>query len=45
MKHSMTSAEAVVDALVEEGIEYVFGITGDTVLPLLDAPCHCAGKR
>ena len=40
MKNSMTAAEAVVDALIEEGIEYVFGITGDTVLPLLDAMYH-----
>ena len=36
----MTAAEAVVDALIEEGVEYVFGITGDTVLPLLDAMYH-----
>ena len=37
MKNAMTAAEAVVDALIEEGIEVVFGMTGDTVLPLLDA--------
>ena len=35
-----TAAEAIVDALVEEGIEYVFGVTGDTVLPILDAIYH-----
>ena len=35
-----TAAEAIVDALIEEGIEYVFGITGDTVLPILDAIYH-----
>ncbi len=39
-----TSAEAVVDALIAEGIEYVFGITGDTVLPLLDAIYHRRDK-
>jgi acetolactate synthase-1/2/3 large subunit len=27
----------VVDSLIEEGVEVVFGMTGDTVLPLLDA--------
>ena len=32
-----TAAEAIVDALIDEGIEYVFGVTGDTVLPILDA--------
>jgi acetolactate synthase I/II/III large subunit len=40
MKNNMTAAEAVVDALIEEGIEVVFGMTGDTVLPLLDAMYH-----
>lgn len=32
-----TAAEVIVQHLVDEGIRYVFGITGDTVLPLLDA--------
>lgn len=36
----LTAAEAVVDALIEEGVEVVFGMTGDTVLPLLDAMYH-----
>lgn len=40
MKNNPTAAEAVVDALIEEGIEVVFGMTGDTVLPLLDAMYH-----
>jgi acetolactate synthase I/II/III large subunit len=40
MNNSMTAAEAVVDALIAEGIEVVFGMTGDTVLPLLDAMYH-----
>jgi thiamine pyrophosphate-dependent acetolactate synthase large subunit-like protein len=40
MKNNMTGADAVVDALIEEGIEVVFGMTGDTVLPLLDAMYH-----
>ncbi len=35
-----TAAEAIVDALIDEGIEYVFGVTGDTVLPILDAIYH-----
>jgi acetolactate synthase-1/2/3 large subunit len=32
-----SAAEAIIDALVEEGVKAVFGMTGDTVLPLLDA--------
>ena len=39
-RNTLTAAEAVVDALIEEGIEVVFGMTGDTVLPLLDALYH-----
>ena len=39
-KNNLTAAEAVVDALIEEGVEVVFGMTGDTVLPLLDAMYH-----
>ena len=35
-----SAAEAIVDALIEEGIEQVFGVTGDTVLPILDAIYH-----
>ncbi len=35
--NQQTAAEAIVDALVREGIKAVFGMTGDTVLPLLDA--------
>lgn len=31
------AADLIVDHLVAEGVTYVFGITGDTVLPLLDA--------
>ena len=37
--NQQTAAEAIVDALVREGIKAVFGMTGDTVLPLLD-PGH-----
>ena len=40
MKNNPTAAEAVVDALIDEGVEVVFGMTGDTVLPLLDAMYH-----
>src|SRR3974390_983529 len=32
-----SAAEAIIDALIEEGVMAVFGMTGDTVLPLLDA--------
>lgn len=32
-----TVAEVIVQHLIDEGIKYVFGITGDTVLPILDA--------
>jgi acetolactate synthase-1/2/3 large subunit len=32
-----TAAEAIVDALISEGVQAVFGMTGDTVLPILDA--------
>ena len=39
-ENNLTAAEAVVDALIEEGVEVVFGMTGDTVLPLLDAMYH-----
>ena len=31
------AADAVVDALVEEGVKFVFGMTGDTILPIIDA--------
>ena len=33
---SRNAAEEVVQALVEYGIKQVFGMTGDTVLPILD---------
>lgn len=32
-----TAAEAIVQHLIDEGVRFVFGITGDTVLPILDA--------
>jgi acetolactate synthase-1/2/3 large subunit len=32
-----SAAEAVIDSLIREGVKAVFGMTGDTVLPLLDA--------
>ena len=35
--NQQTAAEAIVDALFREGIKAVFGMTGDTVLPLLYA--------
>ncbi|MBI2317975.1 MAG: hypothetical protein HYU75_13525, partial [Betaproteobacteria bacterium] len=31
------ASDAVVDALVEEGVQFVFGMTGDTILPIIDA--------
>ena len=35
-----SATEAIVDALIEEGIEQVFGVPGATVLPSLDAIYH-----
>jgi acetolactate synthase I/II/III large subunit len=35
--NQQSAAEAVIDALIREGVKAVFGMTGDTVLPLLDA--------
>lgn len=32
-----SAAEEIVQHLIDEGIKYVFGVTGDTVLPILDA--------
>jgi acetolactate synthase-1/2/3 large subunit len=37
MPSDRTAAEAIVQHLIDEGIKHVFGITGDTVLPILDA--------
>lgn len=34
--NQQSAAEAVIDALAREGVKAVFGMTGDTVLPLLD---------
>ena len=36
VKHE-NAANAVVKALVEEGVRLVFGMTGDTILPVIDA--------
>ncbi|HEY8395094.1 MAG TPA: thiamine pyrophosphate-binding protein, partial [Thermaerobacter sp.] len=33
----LTGAQAVVQVLLEQGVEYVFGIPGGAVLPLYDA--------
>ncbi|MBL0923761.1 MAG: thiamine pyrophosphate-binding protein, partial [Sphingomonadaceae bacterium] len=33
----MNAAQAIVNSLIEQGIKVVFGMTGDTILPLLDA--------
>jgi acetolactate synthase-1/2/3 large subunit len=35
--NQQSAAEAIIDALIREGVKAVFGMTGDTVLPLLDA--------
>ena len=35
--NQQSAAESVIDALIREGVKAVFGMTGDTVLPLLDA--------
>ncbi len=37
MAENNTAAHYVVQHLIDEGVKYVFGITGDTVLPILDA--------
>jgi acetolactate synthase-1/2/3 large subunit len=34
---TITVAEEIVDSLIKEGVKFIFGITGDTILPLLDA--------
>jgi len=31
------AADAVVQALADEGVKFVFGMTGDTILPIIDA--------
>ena len=36
MASHTTVAEAIVQHLIDEGVKHVFGITGDTVLPILD---------
>ncbi len=40
MASDRTAAQAIVQHLIDEGIRHVFGITGDTVLPILDAMYH-----
>lgn len=37
MVDNQSAAQYLVQHLIDEGIRYVFGITGDTVLPILDA--------
>ena len=37
MSSNDNAAQAIVQHLIDEGIKYVFGITGDTVLPIIDA--------
>ena len=37
MPSDKNAAEAIVQHLIDAGIKHVFGITGDTVLPILDA--------
>ncbi|MAF49593.1 MAG: hypothetical protein CMM10_15150 [Rhodospirillaceae bacterium] len=37
MSSNNNAAEAIVEHLIDEGVKYVFGITGDTVLPIIDA--------
>jgi acetolactate synthase-1/2/3 large subunit len=36
-KESMTGAEALVRCLENEGVEYIFGLSGGAVLPIFDA--------
>ena len=37
MSSDDNAAQAIVQHLIDEGVKYVFGITGDTVLPIIDA--------
>ena len=37
MPDNQSAAEYLVQHLIAEGVPYIFGITGDTVLPILDA--------
>src|ERR1041385_8399626 len=37
MTQEMTGAEMVIQALVDQGVEYVFGYPGGAVLPIYDA--------
>ena len=38
--HAMTGAEIVVRALVDQGVEVLFGYPGGAVLPIYDALFH-----
>ena len=40
MSETMTGAEMVVRAMQEQGVEFVFGYPGGSVLPLYDALFH-----
>ena len=37
MSREMTGAEIVIQALVDQGVEYIFGYPGGAVLPIYDA--------
>ena len=37
MTREMTGAEMVIQALVDQGVEYIFGYPGGAVLPIYDA--------
>jgi acetolactate synthase-1/2/3 large subunit len=37
MSQEMTGAEMVIQALLDQGVEYVFGYPGGAVLPIYDA--------
>jgi len=41
----MIGAEVVCHILREEGVEYVFGVPGNTEVPLLDALAQTPGIR
>ncbi len=41
---TLTGAEALVRCLMEEGVRYVFGVTGDQCNPITDAIYRLGGE-
>ena len=40
----MIGVQAVVEMLLAFGVEYIFGVPGDTSFPLYDAPCQASAR-